>query len=144
MNLLISTATKTDTKSIACLVNAAYRPDGYRTGWTHKWKLIVGERITEEQINSLFVENSLIFIALEKNVIVACEHIKIENTFAHIGMLATNPARQTKGYGKLMFYMLKVMLATFFIHKFEMVVFRESGAYFRLFTTWLPSNWKSS
>ncbi|MDP1615322.1 MAG: GNAT family N-acetyltransferase [Methylococcales bacterium] len=126
MNLQFKTATIEDAQVIAILVNSAYRPTGDIKGWTHESELISGERTNVEQVSSLFRDNSYVLVAVENGNIVACVHIEIHGTCAHIGMLATSPKIQGLGYGKEMLsyaeyfasknfsvtkYVMKVLLA---------------------------------
>ena len=100
--LELSVACKTDAKEIAALVNRAYRPSPHEAGWTHESNLIAGERISTEQVLSLFDEHSTILLLRLGQEIVACVHVQGGKSCAYIGMLATNPAMQAQGIGKQM------------------------------------------
>lgn len=126
MSLVIRTARPDDTAAIVSLVNAAYRPSGARKGWTHESDIVGGVRINPEQVLALFVPDSFVFVAEQNSQLVACVHVRMENDCAHIGMLATHPDRQTRGYGKIMLeYVEKYALKNFAACQFEMVVISQ-------------------
>jgi N-acetylglutamate synthase-like GNAT family acetyltransferase len=126
MSPIIRIAKKLDVKAITELVNLAYRPGGNLIGWTHESELVAGQRTTEQQINLLLSEKSFLFVANINNQIVACVHLKIEDACAHIGMLATHPQFQERGYGKLMLvYAENYAREALSINKFVMTVITE-------------------
>jgi len=100
LSLELSIACKADAKEIAALVNRAYRPSSQEAGWTHEANLIAGERISTEQVLSLFHEQSTILLLRLGQDIVACVHVQGGQSSAYIGMLATNPTMQAQGLGK--------------------------------------------
>lgn len=100
--LELSVACEADAKEIAALVNRAYRPSAQETGWTHEANLIAGERISTEQVLSLFHEQSTILLLRLEQEIVACVHVQGGQSGTYIGMLATNPTMQGQGIGKQM------------------------------------------
>lgn len=100
--LKLSVACEADAKEIAALVNRAYRPSAQVTGWTHEANLIAGERISTDQVLSLFHELSTILLLRLGQDIVACVHVQGGQSGTYIGMLATNPAMQAQGIGKQM------------------------------------------
>ena len=89
-----------DAGKIAMLVNRAYRPLDSERGWTHEANLVSGQRTTEEQVLSLFHARSTILVFCLDSDIAACVHVKCSDSFAEIGMLATDPDRQMQGLGK--------------------------------------------
>jgi len=100
--LELSVACEADAKEIATLVNRAYRPSAHEAGWTHEANLIAGERVSTEQVLSLFYEQSTILLLRLGQDIVACVHVQGGQSGAYIGMLATKPAMQAQGIGKQM------------------------------------------
>ncbi|HBY9387996.1 GNAT family N-acetyltransferase [Klebsiella quasipneumoniae] len=99
MELYSRIASADDAGDIARLVNSAYRPSK-KFGWTHESDLISGDRISVEQVRSLFHENSVVLLLCDEVCIVSCVHIKMDHSSAYIGMLATNPELQSQGLGK--------------------------------------------
>lgn len=96
-------ASGADAEQIAALVNSAYRPTTQDAGWTHEAHLVSGDRISTEQVLSLFDRQSAILLLCFESQIVACVHVQGDQPgTAYIGMLATDPKRQAQGLGKKM------------------------------------------
>lgn len=91
-----------DSEEISILVNRAYRPSADEAGWTHESNLVSGERISKEQVFSLFDGKSVILLLCEQEKIISCVHVQDGESSAYIGMLATDPSRQAQGLGKIM------------------------------------------
>ena len=126
MEPFIRIANKNDSSAIASLVNAAYRPGTNKSGWTHESEIVDGDRISIEQVNALFSEISLLFVAVEDKKIIACVHLAIEGDSGHIGMLATDPEIQAKGWGKLMLENAEsYAMDKCAVKRFEMVVISQ-------------------
>lgn len=100
-NLLFRPATAADIEAISNLVNRAYRPLAGAEGWTHEADLVFGDRVTPQQVlESIQQENSVIFLALDDEVIEACIHLEFDGDSGHLGLFAVNPLRQGQGLGK--------------------------------------------
>ncbi len=56
------TATIADVPHIVALVNAAYRGDSSRAGWTTEADLLDGQRTDVEEVSSLIVAGNSIFL----------------------------------------------------------------------------------
>lgn len=96
-------ASASDAGQIVELVNRAYRPAPRQRGWTHEADLVAGDRISAAQVIALFAPRSVVLVMCEQGVVVACVHLRAgESGGVHIGMLATDPARQALGLGKHM------------------------------------------
>lgn len=93
-------ANDADAAGVTRLVNAAYRPEPGKAGWTHEGHLVAGPRITLEQVRDLPGEGSDILVLEADRQIHACVHVKVRGEDAFIGMLATDPALQARGLGK--------------------------------------------
>ena len=95
------TAGRGDSDEIARLINMAYRPEPGCAGWTHESGLVNGDRTNPEQIvSTLLKPDSIILVALQNNLIVACIHIEKAGLDCHIGLFAVNPIWQGSGIGK--------------------------------------------
>ncbi len=94
-----------DAEAIAQLVNAAYRGETSRAGWTTEADLLEGKRTTTQDVASIIKrEDAFILIGVLKDQVVAsicCEWQALagKNT-VHFGMIAVKPTLQNKGYGK--------------------------------------------
>lgn len=126
MNPDIRLAQPDDVPAIVTLVNRAYRPVGDSKGWTHESDIVDGLRVTDKQVNALFVPDSFVFVAEQDSELLACVHVQMEQACAHIGMLATNPDLQAKGLGKTMLaYAENYAQEHCSARQFEMVVISE-------------------
>jgi GNAT superfamily N-acetyltransferase len=94
-----------DAEAIAKLVNAAYRGETSRKGWTTEADLLDGLRTTTAEVGKIIKsERAFILIGVLKDEVVAticCEwqELAFKNT-VHFGMIAVKPSLQNKGYGK--------------------------------------------
>lgn len=93
-----------DASTIAQLVNAAYRGESSRAGWTTEADLLDGLRTTTQEVAGIIKRNdAFILIAVLNDQIIAtlCCELQVmhgKNT-AHLGMIAVKPSLQNKGYG---------------------------------------------
>ena len=96
-----------DSPVICALVNAAYRGETSRAGWTTEADLLTGVRTSERTVQALIArEDACILLGEEPGgAVVACicleYHHAVENT-VHLGMIAVSPLLQNRGYGKAM------------------------------------------
>lgn len=93
-----------DAGTIAQLVNAAYRGESSRAGWTTEADLLDGLRTTAQEVASIIKRgDAFILIGVLNNQIIAticCElHVNHGKNSAHFGMIAVKPNMQNKGYG---------------------------------------------
>jgi ribosomal protein S18 acetylase RimI-like enzyme len=107
MALQFRKATPTDVPQIVALVNAAYRGDESRKGWTTEAELLDGVRTYADEISALVsADGSMILLALDNDVIVATVHLQRvaneESVAAFLGMFAVEPTGQARGIGKAM------------------------------------------
>lgn len=105
--LLQRLAQVADTPVICALVNAAYRGETSRAGWTTEADLLTGVRTSERTIQALIEsEDACILIGEEAGgVVVACiclERHPESAEIVHLGMIAVSPLLQNRGYGKTM------------------------------------------
>ncbi len=99
--LLFRPAGVSDSASIADLVNAAYRGETSRQGWTTEADLLEGLRTTPAEVQSLIeLQHSIILVGTKNNEIVASVCIEQDADAVHIGMFTVNPAQQGVGIGK--------------------------------------------
>jgi ribosomal protein S18 acetylase RimI-like enzyme len=100
-------AQASDTPVICALVNAAYRGETSRAGWTTEADLLTGVRTSERTIQALIEsEHACILLGEEAGgVVSACiclERHAESAEIVHLGMLAVSPLLQNRGYGKTM------------------------------------------
>ncbi len=90
-----------DTQELSVLVNAAYRGDSGRQGWTTEADLIDGSRTDAELLKSVIeTPGSIILKYVENGKIIGCAELRKEEDKLYLGMLTVNPTIQGKGIGK--------------------------------------------
>jgi ribosomal protein S18 acetylase RimI-like enzyme len=90
-----------DAAGIAALVNACYRGESSRRGWTTEADLLDGTRTDEGEIRSLIErKDSLILLCIDREAIVGSVHLQKEGTAGYLGMLVVRPDLQGGGMGK--------------------------------------------
>lgn len=100
--LEIRTADSHDVPALEKLVNAAYRGESGRRGWTTESDLLAGQRVDEELIHALIAEDeSMILVAMTPDAqIRGCVHLKRNSTTtSYLGMLTTDVDSQAAGIG---------------------------------------------
>lgn len=98
-----------DIPILCALVNAAYRGEASRAGWTTEADLLTGVRTSERTIQALMArEDACILIGEEAGgVMAACICLELHPQQAgtvSLGMLAVSPVLQNRGYGKTMIH----------------------------------------
>lgn len=99
----ISIATSTDIPAIKNLLNAAYRGETSKQGWTTEAHLIGGEqRTNEEQLLQTMQLPGSIFLkyANQQNEMIGCVNLQQHHQKLYLGMFAVNPFLQGGGIGK--------------------------------------------
>jgi ribosomal protein S18 acetylase RimI-like enzyme len=103
----VSECEPTDLVEVARLVNAAYRGEGGKAGWTSEAELIGGQRTSAEALREELAGSSDVSISLlrDANELLAC--VRLERTIGsggervlNIGMLAVRPRAQGSGIGR--------------------------------------------
>lgn len=99
----ISIAAPADVPQLNVLVNAAYRGESSKKGWTTEADLLGGIRTDEEVLTSLVnKENSVMLLYKKDDVIVGCVNLQQQGNKIYLGMLTVNPELQGSGVGKLL------------------------------------------
>ncbi|MBL8207075.1 MAG: GNAT family N-acetyltransferase [Blastocatellia bacterium] len=105
-------------------VNAAYRGDSSRVGWTTEAEYLDGQRTDEDGIRELIeTEHSMILLCLQNEDIVGSVHLQKTEDAAYLGMLVTRPDLQGHGIGKhLMQAAEAIVQQEWGVRKMEMTV----------------------
>jgi ribosomal protein S18 acetylase RimI-like enzyme len=94
-------ARREDAAFLAPFVNAAYRGDSSRVGWTTEADYLDGQRTDEDGILELIeTEDSMLLLCLQNDDIVGSVHLQKNADAAYLGMLVTRPDLQGQGVGK--------------------------------------------
>ncbi|MEK8090745.1 GNAT family N-acetyltransferase [Thermithiobacillus plumbiphilus] len=90
-----------DVDAIVRLVNAAYRGDSSRAGWTTEADLLGGQRTDAGEVRELIeTDDSLILLGYQGPDLAGSLHLKREGGSAYLGMFAIQPTLQGAGLGK--------------------------------------------
>jgi len=90
-----------DSASIAALVNAAYRGDASRQGWTTEADLLDGLRTTAAEVRQLIVSGrATMLLCMHGADLIASVCLEPDADATHVGMFVVNPAMQGSGVGK--------------------------------------------
>ncbi len=101
MHAHISKALLSDAAAINQLVNAAYRGEGSRQGWTTEADLLDGTRIDEATVKELIHRpDTTILKYTDSDQLLGCVELRQEKDKLYLGMLSVAPHTQSKGIGK--------------------------------------------
>jgi ribosomal protein S18 acetylase RimI-like enzyme len=98
---LITKASVADIPALNKLINAAYRGEESKKGWTTEADLLDGTRIDEAVLRDLIQKSGTTFLKYEENrVILGCVELRTEGTKLYLGTLSVNPNVQNQGIGR--------------------------------------------
>jgi N-acetylglutamate synthase-like GNAT family acetyltransferase len=99
----IKIATEADLPNIVGLLNAAYRGDESRKGWTTEADLIHGNvRTTLHHVQEILEKKNSIFLVFNQDKeIIGCVNLQLHDNRVYLGMFAVLPTKQGGGTGKL-------------------------------------------
>lgn len=109
---------------IAALVNAAYRGESSKRGWTTEADLLGGQRTDAEEVEGLLAQgDSMILLCLNGEDLTGSVHLENSEGAARLGMLAIHPELQARGIGKMLLAAAEsVAIATWRADKMRMSV----------------------
>jgi ribosomal protein S18 acetylase RimI-like enzyme len=101
-NSLISPALPTDIPFLEKMINAAYRGNASRGGWTTEADLVDGDiRIDSEGLRDLLQNPAAIILKYEEEEkTLGCVYLEKQDNSLYLGMLTVSPGSQDKGIGK--------------------------------------------
>lgn len=113
-----------DAETIAQLVNAAYRGESSRAGWTTEADILDGLRTSANEVKRLIeAENTIILLCLKNADLLGSICMEQAPDAIHIGMFVVNPTLQGSGIGKqLLAAAEKLAQQTWVTKKFQMHV----------------------
>lgn len=113
-----------DAAFLAPFVNAAYRGDSSRVGWTTEADYLDGQRTDDEGIRELITApHSMLLLCLQGDEIVGSVHLQKRADAAYLGMLVTRPDLQGQGIGKQLMTAAEVVVREEWdVRKMEMTV----------------------
>lgn len=100
-----------DVEAVVALVQAAYRGDESRQGWTTEADLLGGQRVDVAMLHDLVVADDGVVLLLDAAppdgttpdapaALVACCHVQRRTASAFVGMFAVRPTLQGRGLGR--------------------------------------------
>jgi ribosomal protein S18 acetylase RimI-like enzyme len=119
-----------ESAAIAALVNAAYRGESSRQGWTTEADLLDGLRTTAADVQQLIEsEHSVILVCVSGDDLIASVCLEKKADAAYIGMFVVNPTMQGSGIGKqLLTYAESYAVEQWSVSRFCMHVITQRDA----------------
>jgi ribosomal protein S18 acetylase RimI-like enzyme len=90
-----------DLAALTVLVNAAYRGESSRLGWTTEAELLDGQRVDQPALEAVIADpRSTIRVIEKRSMMVACVHLTRTDRGIYLGMLSVSPPLQRAGLGR--------------------------------------------
>ena len=101
---ILATATADDVPRLTRFVNAAYRGDSSRQGWTTEAHLLDGQRIDDAGMREMLAPPNAAMLLCQgtNDELLGCFHVQADGERLHLSMLAVAPAGQGQGVGKFL------------------------------------------
>ena len=100
-NLTFVPAQTTDAEAVSALVNAAYRGESSRQGWTTEADLLLGLRTTSEDLLSLLADDhTLLLLCKQDEAVLASLALLRQQQQVEMSLFAVSPQHQAMGIGK--------------------------------------------
>ena len=102
----LANATPADAARLTAFVNAAYRGDAARQGWTTEADLLDGQRIDEPGMRELLAApNTAMLLCLgPDDELLGCFYAETRGPKLLLSMLAVQPAGQNRGVGRFLLH----------------------------------------
>lgn len=102
--MILATATPADADRLARHVNAAYRGDTARQGWTTEADLLDGQRTDEAGMAEMLAQpgTAMLLAQNEASELLGSFYAQLKGDVVYLGMLAVAPSEQTQGVGRFL------------------------------------------
>ncbi len=99
---MITNASLQDARELNALINAAYRGEESKKGWTTEAEILGGIRIDEVALSAMLAkgDGTIIKYTDEAGVILGTVYLEVKMPALYLGMFAVSPLSQSKGIGK--------------------------------------------
>jgi len=98
---MITIATLEDVTALEKLINSAYRGETSKQGWTTEADLLIGKRITEDELIEIIQNKENTILKFTNNeIIIGCVLLVNKRNKLYLGMLTVSPNLQNSGIGK--------------------------------------------
>ncbi|MFB9240018.1 GNAT family N-acetyltransferase [Plantactinospora siamensis] len=99
--ITVRAAEPADLDPLVDLVEAAYRGERSRVGWTHEADLLAGQRVDAEMVGAALAHpHGVVLVAEDGAGIVGCCQLEHRDDHTYFGMFAISPDRQRGGLGR--------------------------------------------
>ena len=99
--LTLREAGPADIDALVRLINAVYRGDSSRLGWTTEADLLDGQRTDAGEVGELIEAADSMFLVTDDDAgLLACAHLAQDGARAWFGMFAVRPGHQGQGLGR--------------------------------------------
>lgn len=94
-------ATLADIPFLVPFVNAAYRGESSKAGWTTEADLLDGVRVTEDSLKTILEEKeTILYLGFAGTELLCCVQLVNKGEIYYLGMLTVKPDLQNAGLGK--------------------------------------------
>lgn len=101
LNLTFAPAQTTDADAVSALINAAYRGESSRQGWTTEADLLQGLRTTTDAVLSLLADsNTLLLLCKHEETLLGSLALLHQQRQVEMSLFAVSPRHQAMGIGK--------------------------------------------
>lgn len=113
-DLPIEVAAEADLTALHALIEAAYRGDSARRGWTHEADLLDGQRTDMEALAAIVGDpGQRMLVARDASRLVGCIQLTSrDGSIGYLGLLAVAPDAQANGLGARLLAAAETCLAT--------------------------------
>ena len=124
-------ATDGDVPAVVALVQAAYRGDASRAGWTTEADLLDGQRADDAMVRALLAAPGSTVLVLDDasaddGTLLACCHVQVRaDGSCYVGMLAVRPDAQARGLGRAMLGAAETQARSAGARRLEMTVIAQ-------------------
>jgi predicted N-acetyltransferase YhbS len=123
--MLASFVTEQDYPAIVQLVNAAYRGEASKEGWTTEAWIVGGEKRTNERhLAGLLQQPGAVMLQVKSDdgELLGCVFLRQDDEGLYLGMLSVWPKLQTQGVGKTLIWMAEEHAHKLGVHRIHMHV----------------------
>jgi ribosomal protein S18 acetylase RimI-like enzyme len=111
--LKIRRAQNEDLEALAAFVNAAYRGEGSKRGWTTEADLLDGQRTDANCLRAhIQGDDQRILLFYWDGQLCGSVYLRHQKDYAYLGMLTVDPSLQNQGIGKEILFLIEQWLRT--------------------------------
>lgn len=124
-------AASADIPALHALVEAGYRGDSAKQGWTHEADLLGGQRTDVQALAETIDDPEQTILLAEENgaligcVLIADEGVRDGERIAYLGMLTVSPVLQSRGLGRALITAAEAHARTFGASLMELTVIKR-------------------